>query len=134
MAERRIFRQKAAKPAWVKGRVRCLVTRHCGVLGQSGRDGHPVSLPSIQCSAMHGLARQLLAEAGYPHGFKTTMLPRMGSQFERISVFLKGELAKIGIAAALDVKETASAPWHGGCPRTSSPPARGSPPPAPHTA
>lgn len=54
-------------------------------------------------------AKQLLAEAGHPNGFQTTLLTRMGTQFERISVFLRGELAKIGIEARLDVKETAAA-------------------------
>lgn len=54
-------------------------------------------------------AKQLLAEAGLPDGFKTTLLTRMGSQFERVSVFLKNELAKIGIDGVLDVKETAAA-------------------------
>jgi peptide/nickel transport system substrate-binding protein len=54
-------------------------------------------------------AKRLLAEAGHPNGFKTTMLTRMGTQYERISVFLKDELSKIGIEASLDVKETAAA-------------------------
>jgi peptide/nickel transport system substrate-binding protein len=54
-------------------------------------------------------ARKLLAEAGYGEGLKTTLLTRMGSQYERISVFLKGEMAKIGIDATLDVKESAAA-------------------------
>jgi peptide/nickel transport system substrate-binding protein len=54
-------------------------------------------------------AKKLLAEAGHPNGFKTTMLTRMGTQYERISVFLKDELSKIGIEASLDVKETAAA-------------------------
>jgi len=60
-------------------------------------------------SADRERAKRLLAEAGYPNGFRTTMLTRMGTQFERISVFLRGELGKIGIEATLDVKETAAA-------------------------
>jgi peptide/nickel transport system substrate-binding protein len=54
-------------------------------------------------------ARRLLAEAGYPNGFKTTMLTRKGADYEPISVFLKDQLAKVGIDAALDVQESAAA-------------------------
>lgn len=52
-------------------------------------------------------AKQLLAEAGYPQGFKTTLLTRKA--FERLGVFVKDQLARIGIEGTVDVKETAAA-------------------------
>lgn len=54
-------------------------------------------------------ARQLLAEAGFPDGLKTTMLVRRVTPSERLAVFLKDQLSKVGIEATLDVQETASA-------------------------
>ena len=54
-------------------------------------------------------ARQLLTEAGFPDGFKTTMLVRRVTPSERLAVFLKDQLSKIGIEATLDVQETATA-------------------------
>jgi peptide/nickel transport system substrate-binding protein len=54
-------------------------------------------------------ARQLLAEAGFADGFKTTMLTRRVSSSERLAIYLKDQLSKIGIDASLDVQETASA-------------------------
>jgi peptide/nickel transport system substrate-binding protein len=54
-------------------------------------------------------ARQLLAQAGFPEGFRTTMLTRRQPATERLAVYVKGQLAKIGIEASLDVQETASA-------------------------
>lgn len=60
-------------------------------------------------SANIAAAKKLLAEAGYPNGFSTTLLTRKGTDFEPLSVFLKDQLAKIGIDAKLDVQETASA-------------------------
>lgn len=52
-------------------------------------------------------AKKLLAEAGYPNGFSTTMLTRKGTDFEPFSIFLKDQLAKIGVEAKLDVQESA---------------------------
>jgi len=54
-------------------------------------------------------AKRLLAQAGYPNGFKTTLLTRKGADYEPLSVFLKDQLAKIGIDAVLDVQETGTA-------------------------
>jgi peptide/nickel transport system substrate-binding protein len=54
-------------------------------------------------------AKQLMAEAGFPDGFKTTMLTRKLPISEKLSVFMKDQLAKIGIQATLDVQESAAA-------------------------
>ncbi|MBI4596040.1 MAG: ABC transporter substrate-binding protein [Candidatus Tectomicrobia bacterium] len=54
-------------------------------------------------------AKKLLAEAGHPNGFTATLLTRKGTFFEPLSVFVKDQLAQIGIEAKLDVQETATA-------------------------
>jgi peptide/nickel transport system substrate-binding protein len=96
-----------------------MITDNEGVIGGFMPPGGPWALPSEEIQKIPGFgpnktadierAKQLLAEAGHGGGIKTTLLTRMGAQYERISVFLKGELAKIGIDANLDVKETAAA-------------------------
>ena len=96
-----------------------VITDNEGVVGGFMPPGGPWALPSEELQKIPGFgpnkaadlerAKQLLAEAGYANGIKTTLLTRMGTQYERISVFLKAELAKIGIDANLDVKETAAA-------------------------
>jgi len=52
-------------------------------------------------------ARRLLAEAGYPAGFKTKVLTRKGVGWENQAVFIKDQWAKVGIDATLDVQELA---------------------------
>ena len=52
-------------------------------------------------------AKRLLAEAGYPDGFRATMMVRAGREYENMGVFMADQLAKIGIKLDLDVKETA---------------------------
>jgi peptide/nickel transport system substrate-binding protein len=54
-------------------------------------------------------ARRLLAEAGYAGPLKATLLTRKGAEWEPASVFIRDQLAKIGIDAALNVQETATA-------------------------
>lgn len=53
-------------------------------------------------------AKRLLAEAGYPKGFKTTMLCRTSTAEKNIAVFLKSELEKIGIEAEIAPKDVAA--------------------------
>jgi peptide/nickel transport system substrate-binding protein len=96
-----------------------VITDNEGVIGGFMPPGGPWALPAEELHKIPGYgsnkeadrqrAKQLLAEAGYANGIKTTLLTRMGGQYERISVFLKDELSKIGIDATLDVKETAAA-------------------------
>ncbi|MBI4307814.1 MAG: ABC transporter substrate-binding protein [Chloroflexi bacterium] len=44
-------------------------------------------------------AKKLLAEAGYPKGFKTDIFRKTGADYEALVVFLKDQLGKIGIEA-----------------------------------
>jgi peptide/nickel transport system substrate-binding protein len=53
-------------------------------------------------------AKKLLAEAGFPNGFKTAMTVRRGQQYETAAVLLKDHLGQVGIEANLDVVETAT--------------------------
>lgn len=54
-------------------------------------------------------ARRLLAEAGYPDGFETSILTRRGiSTHDQRGIFLQDQFAKIGVRATLDPLETAS--------------------------
>lgn len=46
-------------------------------------------------------AKQLLAEAGYPNGFKTTLLVRQGTQ--DLGAAIQAYLAKVGIIAEIDL-------------------------------
>ncbi|MBI2908627.1 MAG: ABC transporter substrate-binding protein [Chloroflexi bacterium] len=53
-------------------------------------------------------ARRLLAEAGIPAGFKTSILGRSGSSTERQAVVARDQLAKIGIDAQLVIVDSAT--------------------------
>ncbi|MFH1485079.1 MAG: ABC transporter substrate-binding protein [Chloroflexota bacterium] len=50
-------------------------------------------------------AKRLLAEAGYPDGFTTTVMTRAGAYYEKGGIFMKDQLATIGIRADLDVRD-----------------------------
>jgi peptide/nickel transport system substrate-binding protein len=54
-----------------------------------------------------GKARQLLAEAGYPNGFKTTILVPLGEPVTgpAEAQFIKAQLAEVGIDAELEITE-----------------------------
>ncbi len=53
-------------------------------------------------------ARKLLAEAGFPNGFKGAALVRRGEQFESAAILIKDQLGQIGIDLGLEVQETAT--------------------------
>jgi peptide/nickel transport system substrate-binding protein len=53
-------------------------------------------------------AKALLAAAGYPNGFKETMLARRIAAFEAHAIFIKDQLGKIGIDVTIDLQETAA--------------------------
>jgi peptide/nickel transport system substrate-binding protein len=53
-------------------------------------------------------AKALLAAAGYPNGFKDTMLARRLAAHEAHAIFIKDQLTKIGIEITLDLQETAA--------------------------
>ncbi|MBI2909281.1 MAG: hypothetical protein HYX92_16675 [Chloroflexi bacterium] len=52
-------------------------------------------------------AKKLLAEAGFPDGFKTTITTRKHPGHEPVAVFANAELAKIGIQVQVQLLETA---------------------------
>jgi len=54
-------------------------------------------------------ARRLLAEAGLPEGFSTTLMTKRGASYEALAIFLIDQLAKVGINARLDLQEDATA-------------------------
>ncbi|MBI2909807.1 MAG: ABC transporter substrate-binding protein [Chloroflexi bacterium] len=53
-------------------------------------------------------AKKLMAEAGFPQGFKTSILTRPEEAYQKRATFLAAELAKLGIKADLDIKPTAA--------------------------
>ncbi|MBI2908270.1 MAG: ABC transporter substrate-binding protein [Chloroflexi bacterium] len=52
-------------------------------------------------------AKKLLAEAGYPDGFKMTLLVRALRPDQKAGEYMKDQLATVGINAAIQVEETA---------------------------
>jgi peptide/nickel transport system substrate-binding protein len=54
-------------------------------------------------------AKQLLAAAGVKDGHQTTILTRRGQSYENLSIFIKDNLAKVGIDAKPQVLEDAAA-------------------------
>ena len=52
-------------------------------------------------------AKQLLAEAGYPNGFSTTIAVGVDQALDRYMVAIQGYLAEVGIDVTLDYQETA---------------------------
>ena len=54
-------------------------------------------------------AKRLLAEAGYPNGFNVTLGVRKVAGVEGDSIFLKDQLAKIGVIGTLQIIETQAA-------------------------
>ncbi|MDP2953096.1 MAG: ABC transporter substrate-binding protein [Chloroflexota bacterium] len=53
-------------------------------------------------------AKRLMAEAGYPDGFKATIMVRAVKMYEDEAVAVKHELTKIGIDVNLDIVESAA--------------------------
>ncbi|MDP2953952.1 MAG: ABC transporter substrate-binding protein, partial [Chloroflexota bacterium] len=53
-------------------------------------------------------AKRLMAEAGYPSGFKSTLLARPDKLNQDIAVFFANEVSKLGIEAQIQTKEIAS--------------------------
>ena len=54
-------------------------------------------------------ARKLLDASGVAASLDATILTRQGASFEPFSLYIQDQLAKVGINAALDIQETASA-------------------------
>lgn len=54
-------------------------------------------------------ARRLLADAGYPNGFDTTITTRAGQTFENLAVVVADQIKKIGVNATLVPLETTRA-------------------------
>jgi ABC-type transport system substrate-binding protein len=52
-------------------------------------------------------AKKLLAEAGFPNGFSTRLVVRRDDRFGPWGVFLKDQLAKVGVDAKLELQEPA---------------------------
>ncbi|MBI2908446.1 MAG: hypothetical protein HYX92_12435 [Chloroflexi bacterium] len=53
-------------------------------------------------------AKRLLAEAGFPSGLKTSTLHQRGTAYDSAAVFMKDQLAKIGIELALETADDAT--------------------------
>ncbi|MFH1485662.1 MAG: ABC transporter substrate-binding protein [Chloroflexota bacterium] len=53
-------------------------------------------------------AKKLMAEAGFPNGFKTTLLSQTGGATERQATLMKDQLARIGIDAEISLAEYAA--------------------------
>ncbi|MBI2909531.1 MAG: ABC transporter substrate-binding protein [Chloroflexi bacterium] len=78
--------------------------------------GSPWALPESELMALPGFrkpkdpdvaeARKLLAEAGHPQGFKTTVLTSTTVHAKEAGEFSKSELAKIGITADMQLVDT----------------------------
>ncbi|MBI2907067.1 MAG: hypothetical protein HYX92_05365 [Chloroflexi bacterium] len=52
-------------------------------------------------------AKRLLAEAGFPNGFREKSLTRAEPEYANVAVFMADQLAKIGVQLELDVREVA---------------------------
>jgi peptide/nickel transport system substrate-binding protein len=78
----------------------------------------PWALPKAEVNKIAGYApwgpgnlaraKQLLAEAGHPNGFKDRLLVRRIPLFESHGIFVQDQLKKIGVDVTLDMQETAS--------------------------
>ena len=94
-----------------------VLTKENGAVGSMMHPGGSWALPEDELRRIPGFgrnkdqerqeARRLLAEAGYPNGFKTKILARKGAGWEDQAVFVKDQWAKVGIDATLDVQELA---------------------------
>ncbi len=64
--------------------------------------GHPAYNPDIVGYPYNPVkAKQLLAEAGYPNGFKTKYMYFTGRNYQQMAVALAGQLRKVGIEVEL---------------------------------
>ncbi|MBI2908664.1 MAG: ABC transporter substrate-binding protein [Chloroflexi bacterium] len=53
-------------------------------------------------------AKKLLAEAGFPSGFKTSTLYRKGTEYESAALFFRDQMAKIGIDVSIKTVDDAT--------------------------
>ena len=74
---------------------------------QFAPEGHPARLPdSYNVSYDLERAKALLAQAGYPDGFSTTLYTQPGSTDRELAVIIQSMLAEIGITAAVEYPDS----------------------------
>ncbi|MBI2906521.1 MAG: ABC transporter substrate-binding protein [Chloroflexi bacterium] len=93
-----------------------IVSERRGDVGSSVPPNSPMAIPPAELAKLPGYrqpkdadvaeARKLLAEAGFPNGFDTTVMFRSGAIWEQPAVFFKDQLAKAGIKANLEAMES----------------------------
>jgi len=95
-------RQAAQHAIDGKAMVEAVLYRRGEVATQWVYKGHPAYNPDIVGYPYNpAKAKQLLAEAGYPNGFKTKYMYFTGRNYQQIAVALSGQLRKVGIEVEL---------------------------------
>ncbi|MFK0113021.1 ABC transporter substrate-binding protein [Streptomyces sp. NPDC091217] len=70
-----------------------------------GDDGYDASLDDLY-PYDPGKAKQLLKRAGYPNGFKVSLVAAAGLGMDQLAQAVAGQLAKVGITVTIDTKST----------------------------
>lgn len=109
--------RKAASLAIDRNAALQVLLQGHGVIGGSMPPG-PWALPQADLAAIAGYAgereanlaeaKQLMAEAGFPDGFKTQLLTKKTGTHEARAVFVKDQLLGIGVDAQIVIKESAA--------------------------
>ncbi|MBI2908419.1 MAG: ABC transporter substrate-binding protein [Chloroflexi bacterium] len=106
--------RQAMSLAFDRKRMMAIGTEGSGVVGMAAQPPGEWSLPEEEMTKTPGYAKpdteaakNLLAEAGFPNGFRADMLVRSTKPHQDAAVLVKDAAAAIGVALNLNVMETA---------------------------